>query len=42
MVPREIINNGYAKFWRTNKEYYDILENGLFVYVDFFFFLAVK
>ena len=29
MVPRENKNNGYAKFWRTNKEYYGIFESGL-------------
>ena len=29
MVPRENENNAYAKFWRTNKEYYDIFESGL-------------
>ena len=27
-VPRENKNNAYAKFWRTNKEYYGILESG--------------
>ena len=30
MVPREIENNAYVKFWKTNKEYYGIFENGLF------------
>ena len=29
MVPRENKNNNYAKFWRTNKEYYGIFESGL-------------
>ena len=29
IVPREIENNSYAKFWRDNKEYYDIFEKGL-------------
>ena len=28
MVPRENKNNAYAKFWRTNKEYYGIFEGG--------------
>ena len=33
MVPRENKNNAYAKFGRTNKEYYDIYRNGpWFVY----------
>ena len=30
MAPRENKNNAYAKFWRTNKEYYGIFESGLF------------
>ena len=30
MVPRENKNNAYAKFWRTNKEYYGIFESGLY------------
>ena len=30
MVPRENKNNAYAKFWRTNKEYYGIFESGPF------------
>jgi len=29
MVPREIENNAYVKFWKTKKEYYGIYENGL-------------
>ena len=29
MVPRENKNNPFAKFWRTNKEYYGIFESGL-------------
>ena len=29
MVPREYKNNAFAKFWRTNKEYYGIFESGL-------------
>ena len=29
MVPRKNKNNSYAKFWRTNKEYYGIFESGL-------------
>ena len=28
MVLRENKNNAYAKFWRTNKEYYGIFESG--------------
>ena len=29
MIPRENKNNTYAKFWKTNKEYYGIFESGL-------------
>ena len=29
MVPRENKNNGYAKLWRTYKEYYGIFERSL-------------
>ena len=29
MVPKENKNNAYAKFWRTNKEYYGIFESAL-------------
>ena len=29
MVPRENKNNAYAKFGRTNKEYYGIFQTGL-------------
>ena len=29
MVPREIENNAYVKFWKTNKEYYGIFKSGL-------------
>ena len=29
MLPRENKNNAFAKFWRTNKEYYGIFESGL-------------
>ena len=29
MVPRQNKNNAYAKFWRTNKDYYGIFESGL-------------
>ena len=29
MVPRESKSNTYAKFWKTNKEYYGIFESGL-------------
>ena len=29
LVPREIENNAYAKFWRDNEEYYGIFEKGL-------------
>ena len=29
MVPRENKSNTYAKFWKTNKEYYGIFESGL-------------
>ena len=28
-IPREIENKACAKFWRDNKEYYDIFEKGL-------------
>ena len=28
-APREIENNANVKFWRDNKEYYVIFENGL-------------
>ena len=28
-APREIENNANAKFWRDNKEYYDIFKKGL-------------
>ena len=31
MVPRENKNDAYAKFRRTNKEYYSIFESGPFV-----------
>ena len=37
MVPRENKNNAYAKFWRTNKEYYGIFESGLLHLVLFHF-----
>ena len=28
-VPRENKNNAYAKFWRTSKRYYGIVDSGL-------------
>ena len=28
VVPREIEDNGYAKFWRVNKVHYGLCENG--------------
>ena len=28
VVPREIVNNGYAKFWGVNKVHYGLCENG--------------
>ena len=28
MVPRENKNDAYAKFWRTNQEYYGIFDSG--------------
>ena len=31
LVPREIENNAYAKFWRDSKEYCGIFEKGLFI-----------
>ena len=30
VVPREIENNGYAKFWGVNKVRYGLCENGQF------------
>ena len=30
VVPREIENNGYAKFWGVNKVHYGLCENGQF------------
>jgi len=34
MVPRENKNTTYAKFWKTNKEYYGIFESGLYYYLN--------
>ena len=28
VVPRELENNGYAKFWGVNKVHYGLCENG--------------
>ena len=30
VFPREIENNGYAKFWGVNKVHYGLCENGQF------------
>ena len=32
MVPRENKNNAYAKFWRTNKEYYGIFGRDPYIF----------
>ena len=37
MVPRENKNNAFAKFRRTNKEYYGIFESGLLKDLQRFF-----
>ena len=33
IVPREIENNSYAKFWRDNKEYYGLFEKGIIIFM---------
>ena len=38
-VPGENGNNVYAKFWRTSKDYYGIIESGQCKFIDEYFSL---